>query len=91
MTYKSAMMLLFNPPIRKKPSMVRAQHPYFGYSRIVGDLNLPIREYTSKWPILAGDLEAYITMSSGGSVGRAKISSQVPERYYRGASSLGSW
>jgi hypothetical protein len=27
-TGKSALMLLFNPPIREKPSMVRAQHPY---------------------------------------------------------------
>jgi hypothetical protein len=78
-------MLLFNPPIRKKLGM-----PIFGYSRIVGDLNLPIREYASKWTILSGDLETYITMSWGNSAGRWKIDSQVPERYDRCASSLGS-
>ena len=57
---------------------------------MVGDLNLPVPENASKWTIIAGDLETYIIMSCGDSVGRWKIDSQVPERYDHCASSLGS-
>jgi len=48
--------------IKEKLIMVRAQLPHFGYSDTQIDswaLNLPDREYASKWTILVGDFETY--------------------------------